>query len=335
MKRILLAALFGTALPAAGLFAQTANDAIINRVQQPGVPTTPDTSATAKSKDEKGDLDGGTQRIAAARNLPFKLVTAYDVQVFYTSNVFLQPGNPIEAVVVANTLQARADFNSTPVGQGLLTPSVGLAYQHYNHSIGTGNQARKNLDFDAYSLPLGLRLRYGDNWEFNLGVTGTAVYSIEPAYNLTYQAITTSLSARKIIPLTANQLVTLGAGVNLVKTKSDVPVAPFNYNSDRNDKTDLYFDVAYYYIKDRWVFSPYARLTNSDYTHYQEAGFTSVDRRDRTLSLGVSASYNLTTWATARAFTSAEWRKELGASPVDYSYRTANLGLGLSLSASF
>jgi len=334
MKRILLAALVGS-LPASALVAQTASDAIINRVQQPATPAAPDSAVTTKSKDEKGDLDGGTQRLAEARKLPFKLVTSYDVQVFYTSNVFLQPSNPVEAVVVANTVQARADFNSTPIGQTLLTPSVGLAYQHYNHALGTGDQARKNLDFDAYSLPLSLRLRYGDNWEFNLGVTGTAVYSIEPSYNLTYQAITTSLSARKLIPLGSNQLVTLGAGVNLVKTSSDVPVAPFNYNSDRNDKTDLYLDVAYYYIKDRWVFGPYARLTDSDYTHYQEAGFTNVDRHDRTLSVGASASYNLTTWAVARAFTSAEWRKELGSSPVDYSYRTANLGLGLSLTASF
>ncbi len=334
MKRILLAALVGTA-SAGALLAQTPSDVIIDRVQQPAAPTAPDAVKPSKSTDEKGDLDGGTQRIAETRKLPFKLTLNYDVQAFYTTNVFLQPSDEVEAFVVAHTLQTRAEFNSIAVGQGLLTPTVGLVYQHYNHALGSGDAARESLDFDAYTLPLGLRLRFGDNWEVNLGVTGTAVYTIEPDYNLTYKSIGTSLSARKLFTFGRNQLLTLGAGVNFVTTDADVPVAPFNYRADRNDKIDTSFDVGYYYLKDRWVFGPYARLTHSDYLHYQEAGFNNVDRRDLTLSLGASVSYNINTWAVARAFTSADWRDPQGDSPVDYSYKTQNLGVGLSLSASF
>jgi hypothetical protein len=334
MKRILLAAFVGTA-SAGALLAQTASDVIIDRAQQPAAPTAPDAANPAKTTDEKGDLDGGTQRIATARKLPFKLTLSYDVQAFYTSNVFLQPNNEVEALVVAQTLQTTAQFNSIAIGEGLLTPTVGLVYQHYNHALGTGDQARQDLDFDAYSIPLALRYRCGDNWEFGLGVTATAVYSIEPSYDLTYKSIGTSLSARKTFVFGRNQFLAAGASINFVKTDADVPPAPFNYRADRNDKVDTTLDVGYYYIKDRWVFSPYARLTQSDYLHYQEAGFNDVNRRDLTFSLGASVSYNLNSWATARAFTSADWRDPQGSSPVDYSYSTQNLGVGLTLSASF
>lgn len=335
MKRILLAALVGTASSGA-LVAQTASDVIIDRVQQPAAPTAPDATKPAKPADEKGDLDGGTQRIAEARKLPFKLVLNYDVQAFYTTNVFLQPSDEVEAFVVAHTLQTRAEFNSIAIGEGLLTPSVGLVYQHYNHALGSGDQARQDLDFDAYSLPLALRFRCGDNWEFGLGVTGTAVYTIEPSYNLTYQAVATSASARKLFTFGRNQLLTLGASVSFVKTESDVPAAPFDYRDDRNDKVDTSFDVGYYYLKDKWVFGPYARLTYSDYLHYQESGFSDIDRRDLTLSLGASVSYNLNAWATARAFTSADWRDPQGDNPGKiYTYQSQNLGLGLSLTARF
>jgi len=334
MKLIYLAALVGTAI-VTGLSAQTANEVIIDRVQQPGAPTAPDAATTANSKDEKGDLDGGTQRLAEARKLPFKLTVAYDLQAFFTSNVFLQPSDPVEALVVANTLQTSAAFNGIVIGQGLLTPSVGVAYQRYHHALGTGDEDRQNLDFDAFTLPLALRLRYGNNWEFGLGVTGTAVYSHEPSYNLTYKAITTSLSARKLISISHSQVLSFGTGVNFVITDSEVPAAPFDFRSDRNDKIDTYIDAAYYYFKDRWVFSPYARYTHSDYSHYEEAGFTPQDRRDQTLSLGVSVSYNITPWATARAFTSADWRDSLGDSLNDYGYESASAGLGLSLNFSF
>lgn len=337
MKRLLLAALVGAA-SAGALHAQTASEAIINRAQQPAPPPPPDAVSPSGSKGEKGDLDGGTQRIAEARKLPFKLTLAYDLQVFYTSNVFLSPGSEVESVVVANTVQARADFNSFAVGEALATPSVGLVYQRYYHGLGTGDQLRQDLDFDAYTLPLALRVRFGEGWEATASVTGTAVYSLEgpPSYNLTYQSISTAAGLRKTIALSRDQIVVLGTGVNFVKTDSDVPVAPFNYRDDRNDKIDVSLDAAYYLLKDKWLFSGYTRLLHSDYRHYQEAGFADVDRRDLTFTVGASATYNINEWASARVFTSADWRDSLGANnTVDYSYKTQNLGVGLSLIASF
>lgn len=336
MKRLLLAALVGAA-SAGALHAQT-SQAIIDRSQQPAPPTPPDAVAPAGANGEKGDLDGGTQRIAEARKLPFKLTLAYDLQVFYTSNVFLQSGSEVESVVVANTVQARADFNSFAVGQALATPSVGLVYQRYYHGLGTGDQTRQDLDFDAYTIPLAIRLRFGEGWEASASVTGTAVYSLEgpPSYKLTYQSLSTAASLRKTIAISREQIVVLGAGLNFVKTDADVPVAPFNYRDDRNDKIDASLDTAYYMLKGKWLFSGYTRLLHSDYQHYQEAGFTDVDRRDITLTVGASATYNINDWAAARVFTSADWRDPVGHNnAVDYSYKTQNLGVGLSLIASF
>lgn len=332
MNRPLLFALLGVASTGA-LFAQTAGEVIIDRVQQGTPPAAPGAPASASTQTETGDLDGGTQRLAQTRSLPFKLTFGYDLQAFQTSNVFLRPGNEEDALVIANTLQARAEFNSLPVGEGLLTPSAGLVIQRFNHAVGTGSQDHKDLDFDAYSIPLALRLRYGNNWEFGLGVTGTAVYSLEgpPSYNLTYRSATTAISARKLVSLGENQVLSLGGALAYVITDAE---AADGSREDRNDKIDTSLDAAYYYLKDRWVFSAYGRILHSDFRHYEEVSIP-VDREDLTFSLGLSAAYNLTPWATARAFTSYDWRKPQGDSFVDYSYETASVGLGLSLNISF
>ncbi|MDF3057565.1 MAG: hypothetical protein K0R17_1780 [Rariglobus sp.] len=335
MKRILLLTLLGTT-SAGTLLAQSSSEVIIDRVQQ-GTPPPAPTAPSATTKDEKGDLDGGTQRIAETRKLPFKLTFAYDVQAYYTSNVFLQPSDEVESVIVAQTLLTRADFNSFTVGEALITPTASLVYQHYNHALGTGDETREDLDFDAYSIPLALRVRCGNNWEFTAGLTATAVYSLEgpPSYNLTYKSVTPSVSVRKLVSLGRDHILSFGGGISYVITDSDTPGGLLDYREDRNDKVDYSIDAGYYYLRDRWVFGPYARLTYSDYLHYQEAGFFDVNREDLVGSVGVSVSYNFTPWATARAFTSYDWRNPQGDSPVDYGYKTTNAGLGLTLSVSF
>lgn len=343
MKRLLLLALAATSTGA--LFAQTASDVIIDRAQQPTPPPAP-TAAATKADGERGDLDGGTQRLAETRKLPFKLTLAYDGQIYYTDNVFLQANNKVEAVVIASTLLARVEGNSIPVGSTLLTPSAGVVFQRFNHDKFDHNQPRENLDFDAYSVPLALRLRFGDNWEITAGVTGTAVYSLEgpPDYNLTYQALTGYVAARKLIAIGRNQIISLGATVGYVKTKSDTPTAlPFplvSYRDDRNDKLDTSFDAGYYYLKGPWTVGPYARVTYSDYSHFEEVGSgaaDSVNRRDLTSSVGLSVSYAFTRWGTARVFTSYDWRNPQGEQSAanDYAYKSANVGIGATLSTSF
>jgi len=334
MKRLLLLALASIA-PAAALFGQTASDVIIDRAQQPAPPPAPSSPATKGDTDEKGDLDGGVQRIAATRKLPFKLTFAYDAQVYYTDNVFLQPSDEVESVVVANTLVARAEGNSHAVGQGLLIPSIGLVYQRYNHDLFSDDAFRKDLDFDAYSIPLLARYRFGNNWEIALGVTGTAVYTLEPGYELTYKSIATTLSVRKLIALGRDHILSFGAGATYFATDADTPAGPLGFRDDRNDKTDYTLDAGYYYLKDRWVAGPYARVTYSDYVHFQEGAFTDVDRRDLTGSIGVSVSYAFTPWASVRLFSSFDWRSPQGDELVDYSYETANIGAGGTLSVSF
>lgn len=334
MKHLLLLAL--AAAPAALLTAQT-DQTIIDRAQQPAPPSLPSTQpATTVAP---GDADAGNQRIAEPRRLPFKLHLVYDLQVYHTDNVNLVPDNQSEdyAIIVANTLAARADFNSVAVGDALLTPSAGLTYQRYYHGVGTDDH--EALDFDSYSVPLSLRYRFGANWEATLGFTASAIYSLEgpPSYHRIYSACTPSLNLRKLVGLSQTNLVSFGAGLGYSFTESDRDGIPafLSYREDRNDKLDVSADVAYYHLVGKWVVSPYARLVFSDYSHYQEAAFTDVERRDLTGSIGISATYNLTPWASARAFASYDWRNSEGNSPVDYGYKATNAGLGLTLTAAF
>ncbi|HEY9249782.1 MAG TPA: hypothetical protein VIO38_11645, partial [Rariglobus sp.] len=301
------------------------------------------------------DADAGNQRIAEPRRFPVKLYVAYDAQAYYTSNVNLVPSGASEdyAVVIANTLALRGEFRSWAVGDGLLTPSVGFNFQRVYHGVGSDDH--KALDFDAYSVPLSLRYRFGNNWEASAGFTSTAIYSLEgpPKYHLIFRSYSPSLNLRKLIGLGESHLLGLGAGVSYAATTSDrdsaslgAPFASNPFREDRNDKWDFSADAAYYYLHGKWIVSPYARLTYSDYLHYQESGATvlapavppdatQVDRRDLTGSLGLSVSYNFTPWASARVFTSFDWRDSLGDDAFDYGYENTNAGVGLTLSASF
>lgn len=343
MKHLLLLTLL--AAPAALLPAQT-EQTIIDRSQQPAAPTLPP-GQPAPTAVSPGDADAGNQRIAETRKLPIKLYVAYDAQVYNTSNVNLDPDTVREqdAVIVANTLALRADFKSWAVGEALLTPSVGFNFQRFYHGVGSSDH--EALDFDAYSVPLALRYRFGANWEATLGFTSSSVYSLEgpPRYHLIFRSYSPSLGLRKLISLRENQILSIGGGLSYSLTKSDrdsvVIVSPFR--DDRNDKVDTSFDVSYYFLHGKWVTGPYVRFSYADYLHYQEnsaapapAPAIDVDRRDFTGSIGLSVSYNFTPWAAARAFTSFDWRNPQGDNQiVDYGYENTNLGLGLTLSASF
>lgn len=330
MKHLALLALL--AAPAAWLSAQT-EQTIIDRAQQPGLPPTPPPQAAGPAV-SPGDADSGNQRVAEPRKLPFKLNIAYDVQAYHTSNVNLAPsGNPKDdAVVLANTLALRAEFESHAVGEGILTPSVGLNIQRFYHGVGTDDY--ETLDFDALSIPLALRYRFGDNWEASFGITHTTIYSLKPDHDRIFRSNTPSLNLRKLVALGQNHLVSVGGGISYASTESDEATAA---RDDRNDKWDFSADIAYYYLKDKWVFGPYFRLSFADYVHYEESlpAIVEVSRRDITGSLGVSVSYNFTPWASARAFTSFDWRDSQGNKAFDYGYSNSNVGLGATFSATF
>ncbi len=336
MKRIFVAALLGSA-SVCSLVAQTSTEAIIDRAQQPATPSLP--SAQSAVSVAPGDADAGNQRIAEPRQLPFKLYIAYDAQLYYTDNVNLVPSDQHEdyAVIFANTLASRAEFKSQAVGDGLLTPSVGFNYQRFYH--GVGSKDHESLNFDSYSVPLTLRYRFGANWEATMGFASSSIYRLEgsPDYHLIFRSYTPSVALRKLVGLGENQILSFGGGLSYSFTKADRDGIPsiFSFRDDRNDKVDVSTDLAYYYLHGKWVLGPYARLSYADYSHYQEGAHTDVDRRDLTGSLGLSVSYNFTPWASARIFTSYDWRDPQGDSPVDYSYKATNAGFGVTLSGSF
>lgn len=336
MKHFLATALL--AATAATLSAQS-QQTIIDRSQQPGVPPAKP-EAVESSGVASSDVDSGTQRIAEPRKLPFKLFFTYDTQLYETNNIRLAANSSAheDAVVFANTLSTRAEFASAAVGESLLTPMVGFTYQRFNH--GVGEKQFRDLNFDSYTLPLSLRLRFGDNWEATGAFTANSVYSFSD-YHLIYRSYSPSLGLRKLIGIGKDQLVALGGGLSYSLTKADRDSTPLGlapFRDDRNDKWDASLNAAYYYLRGQWVFSPYLSLVYTDYLHYEETSFgapTRVDRRDLTGSLGLSVAYNFNSWASARLFTSFDRRESMGDDAFDYGYRNVNAGIGFTLSASY
>ncbi len=334
--------LFALLASPAALCAADASQTIIDRAQQATPPsaTPPVAPGIAVSP---GDADAGNQRIAEKRTSPVKISVSYDTQFYYTDNVTLvAPGSVKEnAFIWAQTVSVRGEFNSIALGEGMLTPSVGLVYQRFYHGIGEDHDVSpldfSSLDFDSYSLPLGLRYRFGANWEANLGVTTNAVYGNDPStnYHQILRSHTPAISLRKMIGLSDTQILSLGTSVSYSVTTADVSEGAFR--DDRNDKTDYAVDAAYYYLMGKWTLGPTARVSYSDYLHWQESALATsgVNRREISASFGLSLSYALRPWASARLYSSYDFRKPQGNDEVDYSYTSKTLGLGLSLSAEF
>ena len=337
MKYPLLLALLAT--PAA-LFAADLSQTIIDRAQQATPPsaTPPVAPGVAVSP---GDADAGNQRIAEKRTSPVKISVSYDGQFYYTDNVTLaSPGSVKEnAFILAQTLSVRGEFKSVALGEGMLTPSVGLVYQRFYHGIGEDHDVGLGdfsaLDFDSFSLPLGLRYRFGDNWEASLGVTSNAVFGNNPSsnYHEILRSHTPALSLRKMIGISDTQILSLGTSVSYAVTTADD--ADGLFRDDRNDKTDYAADAAYYLLLGQWTLGPTVRVSYTDYLHYQESIFDDTNRRDLTASFGLSLSYTIRPWASARLYSSYDLRKPQGEDDSGYAYTSKTLGLGLSLSAEF
>lgn len=336
MKYPLLLALL--AAPAA-LVAADANQTIIDRAQQNRGPA-PASTAPDGIAISPGDADAGNQRVAQKREFPVKFTGSYDAQLYTTDNINLTAPDTAHdaAVVFAQTLALQGEFQAFALGQdGMLTPSTGFIYQRFYHGIGAGRQF-SSLDFDSFSLPLNLRYRFGSNWEASLGFTANSVCGNDPAanYHEILRSYTTAASLRKMISLSAKQILSLSASIAYSATQADVSevASAFAYRDDRNDKCDYAIDLGYYYTPGQWVIGPTARLAYADYFHYQEAAFTNVDRRDLSASFGFSASYNFKPWASARVYSSYDMRKPQG-DDNGYEYTSTTLGLGLSLNAEF
>jgi hypothetical protein len=344
MKRSLpLALLLGLAAGASIATAQSANTSIIDRAQQPAPPPAAPTQAeTSKALGQESE-DLGVQRIAQPRKFPLKLFVNTDSQLYFTDNVFLAPsGNPqheSDAVVLANSLSLRTESPSFAVADGLLTPSLGFSYQRYYHSLGRNRTDREQLDFDSYSAPLMLRFRNQSGWEGSLGVTAGSIYRLNgiDGYENIYRNLTPALTVRKLISFDKQNLLTIGATLDYAATWTETPGGALDYRDDRNDKTDYALDVAFYHLLDRWTFNIYGRVAIADYIGYQEAGFNDVNRTDTTFSLGASVTYTITQWASARLFTSSDWRTSTqdDAATFDYTYEAGTIGLGASLNFTF
>jgi len=335
---LLLSLTLGTSIAA----AQSSNSAIIDRAQQPAPPpAVPAQSEATKALGVEGE-DTGVQRIAQPRKFPVKFFVNTDTQLYYTDNVFLSPdGNPqseSDAVVLANTLSLRAEAPSWAVASGLLTPSLGLTYQRYYHSLGRNEPNREALDFDSLSVPLTLRYRNQTGWEGTLGLTAGSIYRLNGAssYENIYRNLTPSLSVRKLVGLNKSNLLSFGASADYAATWTNTPGGLLDFRDDRNDKFTYSADAAYYYLRDRWTFNAYVRLSYADYLGYQEAGFRDVSRNDTTFNFGASLTYTITPWASARVFASSDMRESNQDGPIDdYTYEAGNLGAGVSLNFAF
>jgi hypothetical protein len=333
------------AFPLLASIAAAQSTTIIDRAEQKP-PVAPEAPAAAPSARAPGaDSDEGTQRIAETRRLPFKFAASLDTQLYGTDNVFLADdslsASSQDALVFVGTVSLRAETLPVVVCEGQLVTSAGFSYQRYVHDVGPDDAGVADLDFESYSLPLGLAYRWGQGYEATAGLTLGQLYSVrgEPSHEKLYASATASAGLRKLTELNRGLILSTGLGLAHGETwtsLSDVP-AGVTYRDDRNDKLDGTADVALYVLRGPFVIVPYVSLRHTHYYHYEEEGLVltgggqAVDRDDTTVSAGLSASWNFADWGSARVFASYDERFT-NADETRYAYDAGTAGLGLSLS---
>lgn len=330
---------------ASALAALAQQQPIIDRAAQ-GTPTpaTPPAGEIAPAAPSRStDEDAGVQRVAEPRKLPFRVHVSLDEQLYVTNNVFLAPDGAADAgqdaTILASTFYLEVEGLPAAVGEGLLRPSVGFAYQRYLHGLTTNDPAIEDLDFDSFSAPIGVSYRFGRGWEASAGLTIGSLYSVrgDPCYELIYRSHVGSLGLRKVTELDKSTVLVAGAGIAYSDTWTslrDVPSA-FAYRDDRNDRFDYSLDAALHRFAGPWTLSPFVRALYSDYTHWQESPFADYDRGDLTLAAGFSASLAFETWGSLRFFVGYDLRDsnlDGGSGGPDYTYDAGTLGGGLTLS---
>jgi hypothetical protein len=297
------------------------------------------------------DSDGGVQRVAELRRLPFKVTAYADQSLSWTDNVFLaaekQGASADQGAAVARTaLGVGVRTLPAVVGSGQLQARLGFNYSRALHGLGDANPSIRDLDFDSYAVPLGINYRWGQGWEAGASLTYNQLYSVRgaPDYEKLFASLTPALSLAKLRQLNAQTYLSLGTTLSYSDTWTDVSDAlpGFTHRDDRSDKFDLGVNGALIFVRGPWVLTPSVRVGHSHYLHYQEASNTGgrdVDRRDTAAALDLSLAYNFNAHASVRLFGGYERRYSsedgTGDDLDNYTYNSLNGGFGATLSVSF
>lgn len=250
-----------------------------------------------------------------------------DSQFLYTDNALLtSPRSP--STIWVNTISAAYTPPAYRVGEGRLSPTIGVASQWYNYGIGEGDTIQginvHDLNFDVQSAFVGAKYLLPSDWSF-FGEFDYSRFVTEHNYYEFYHDFSPMIGVQRLFKLRDN-LVLAGSlkGDYHDTWKAYQPLSPYHNSEDRFDGTATI--SLYYQVVPKLVVQPYYQYQYSRYQH--RVLFPTQTRNDRLNSLGVSAAYYFTPNVAVRTFVNYN-DKESSDSPT-LAYHEYNVGVNLS-----
>ncbi len=295
----------------------------------------------------EGELDDiGPQYVLQPHERPKYIQVMGDLQLYHTDNAALASANKVGTDVTVFTIQVALQNQAKEYFNGVVTQArVGFRFQSYWYGIFSGRDnssspsaysPMKDLDFVIYSPFVEVNFKK-NSWYGNLGLRYAAFYNTNSltagaADRNFYQEWVPSGSLGYQLNIDANRILQVQYDGDFRGTHTDQMFTPpaAQQPTGWQDRTDHAVSLIFSHIVgDHWVFQPAYRLMFTRYTN---------DTRDRTdvyNTLSFMVAYYFNENASARAFTSMEWRNSSFEAGVNNNYQAWNLGIGASLNFSF
>ncbi len=312
----------------ASLQAQSPATAIqqAERFQQRQEATRPRFRETIPTLYEGEEADVGPQYVVMPKVKQKWIELSLDSQFFYTSNVFLTEQGNVDSTLSVHTLVAGLAPTPWDVPGGKLAVRAGYRHQFFRYGDLTSHpQEINNLNFDVATVYTQLRYQFHENWIATIGFDYNRLLSGDDGRHEFYVEALPYWGLERQIQFNENSLLSIGYTGNYHATRVDKPGA------DINDRSDEILSLVYSHkLGEKLVIQPYYRL---QFTHYNNAITPDRERNEWLNSIGLSATWFFTEWASIRAFINYDVRDSSDEAVQDY--HKLDTGGGISITLAF
>ncbi len=340
-KRIIALIGTGLAMAAQQVSAQNPNASQVvqnNEQRRQFNSTASGTNAPELYAGETSDL--GPQTVLNMHPNRWHLEAAFDEQMYFTDNMFLDDSLEEHADVNVSTVQVALEAPKKKLLGGELIPRVGVQFQWFNYGLfdnahvtvqnfQNGFAVAPPHDVSLDTFDFNAQTYFGDiTWTRNnwLVIFGFNFQRLVDTFNYDefYREYTPNLTVEKTLPLCSRLSASLGYQTDIRYTITKNP--PPSLGSDMNNRSDqAVYGLVNYKLCDHAIIQPYYRFQFSYY---------SGQRRDDYLNTcGLNLLMPINKNISLRAYYSYSWMET--DAQFARSYKEMEGGAGLSLAVRF
>ncbi len=289
--------------------------------------------------------DIGPQVALQSKPVRLHFEAMLDSQYYHTDNLFLTEDQPNlqtkSTEVLVTSVELAGATDPVVMGGGEFQPRFGYRQQWYDFNASDSTTYppydANDLDFYVQTLFMEARYRYRKQWIFEGGFDWSQL-SYTTGDSDFYSEVVPHWGARRVIPLDATRVITLGYQGAYHATDA-VPPQYSSVASNVNDRVDHSVFVNYTQsITPKLIVQPYYRFKVIDYMHYGDPGALDNPRKDYLNTVGASLTYYFLPEISVRGFASYDVNdstaKDDSIGRV-YDYKKFDAGVGVNMNYRF